>query len=371
MASSKGQVTLRGRFSKGSIVTLTRVAGEHVLRPEGGEDIETKTVSEKNGVSEVQFSTGVEVGARYFIHGLEDGVPIVLRARGRSAEDDSETLSQPPIKPDRVRMSDGSFADEAPTKESAPPAFVGPGPGQHQVPDSVPQRSSTLRGSAHPVDPDEQTPKRRQQDVPEGTPQMSDTRPRELDDGTVVGGGGEASEIVLGPQRQEDVPKGAPQRSSTPAGTASPIPAGDSVRAQLARESSAAKESRGEPGRAAAEPLEPKGAKTGPPSGASEKESEKRHAEITASDKAAKTIATDPVKDDRTAGPGVNRSGLDAQGQPVDPGVAAAVGIESASKPAEPVTKKAPAKKPAAKRSTAAKKSPGSRPAKPNSSKEK
>jgi hypothetical protein len=366
MASSKGQVTLRGRFSKGSIVTLTRVAGEHTLRPEGGEDIETKTVGEKDGVSEVKFTKGVEVGARYFIHGLEDGAPIQLRATGKKAEEDTG-LAQPPIVPDRLRLADGSFADEAPTKESAPPAFVGPGPGQHQVGDDVPQRSSTLRGSAHPVDPDEQTPKRRQEDVKEGTPQMSDTRPREVD-GERVGGGGEATELIVGPQRQEDVPKGTPQRSSTAAGEAMPIPAGDAVSAQQARESSLAKESRGEPGKAASDPLDPKGAKAGPPTGATEKASEKRHEEITASDRAQAAPVPAPEKADGTAGPGPSEDGLDAQGQPVDPGVAAAAGVEPAEKPAEPVRKSAPRRSTAKKASTSRKAS-GS--AKSNSKKEK
>jgi hypothetical protein len=48
MASrSAGQVTLRGRFPVGAVVTLTRVAGEHVLRPEGGEEVEVQTVGEE------------------------------------------------------------------------------------------------------------------------------------------------------------------------------------------------------------------------------------------------------------------------------------------------------------------------------------
>jgi hypothetical protein len=369
MASSKGQVTLRGRFSKGSVVTLTRVAGAHVLRPEGGEDIETKTVGEKDGVSEVSFTSGVEVGARYFIHGLEDGSPIQLRATGKASDDDTG-LTQPPIVADRLRLADGTWADEAPTKESPPGAFVGPGPGQHQVPDGQQQRSDTLRGSAHPVDPDEKTPKRRQEDVEEGTPQMSDTRPRELEDGTQVGGGGEATEVLVGPQRQEDVPDSVQQRSDTPAGTAVPIPAGNAVHAQEVRESSFAKETRGEPGRAAAEPIEIKGAKVGHPDGATKKESEKRHEEITASDKAAASTPAEPAKADGTAGPGVNTSGLDAQGQPVSPDVAAAAGVEPAKKAAEaPAARSASGKDP--KRVAAAKKAAATRKKSSGSSKKK
>jgi hypothetical protein len=71
-----------------------------------------------------------------------------------------------------------------------------------------------------------------------------------------VGGGGEAAELVVGPQRQEDVPKGAVQRSDTPTGVATVIPAGDTVQQAQDRESSFAKETRGEPVRAAAEPID-------------------------------------------------------------------------------------------------------------------
>jgi hypothetical protein len=123
MASRSGQVTLRGRFSVGSVVTLTRVAGEGTLRAEGGEDVETKTVVEEDGVPRVgfvRFSKGVEPGARYIIHGINDGVPLQIRVRGREAGDPSEVLEQPPVLPDRTRLSDGSWSDEAPTKESAP-----------------------------------------------------------------------------------------------------------------------------------------------------------------------------------------------------------------------------------------------------------
>jgi hypothetical protein len=87
MASSKGQVTLRGRFSPGDVVTLTKVAGPHVLRPEGGEEIETQTVTEEKDaprVGYVRFSKGVEIGARYFIHGLHDGRPQEVRITGKT-----------------------------------------------------------------------------------------------------------------------------------------------------------------------------------------------------------------------------------------------------------------------------------------------
>jgi hypothetical protein len=311
MASGKaGQATIRGRFAPGSVVTLTKVAGEHVLRPEGGEDVGTGEVKRNSdGVAEVKFS-GLEVGARYIAHGISEGAPVQVRVRGRKANDPSEVLEQPPIGPDRVRLTDGSWADEKPTKESAPGAFVGPGPGQHQVGDDVPQRSSTLRGSAHPVEPGEPAPFRDQTDVPDGVQQMSDTKPREVD-GETVGGGGQASEIVQSLQRQEDS-AGVPQRSDTVTGQAQPIPKGDAVNAQQRRESSAAKESRGDTGRAAAEPVEQRKLPSG-------------KANVL---KGAVTLRHEPGRPEGAAGAGSNTDGFDAQGQPIDPAIAATLGIE-------------------------------------------
>ena len=108
---------------------------------------------------------------------------------------------------------------------------------------------------------DELTPKRRQEDVEEDAPQMSDTRAREDDDGNQVGGGGgEAAQLRVGPQRQEDVPDGVPQRSDTPTGSAEIIGAGDAVEQALRRESSFAKEGRGDWSKESADPLEIEGA---------------------------------------------------------------------------------------------------------------
>jgi hypothetical protein len=275
----------------------------------------------------VSFKSGVDEGARYIATGISDGRPLDVRVRGRSADDPSEILEQPPIQPDRVRLTDGSWSDQAPTKESAPKlAFTAPG--QHQVPDGVTQRSDTLRGSAHPVDVESEEPVRRQESVKEGTPQMSDTRPREVD-GVQVGGGGEATEIVLGPQRQEDVPDGVLQRSDTPTGVAQPLPGGDMVKGQLDRDSSRTRESRGDNTRGAAEPLDVKGAKLGPPKGANEKQSLERQEESLAARTAPRAL-------DQPADARVNQSGLDAMGQPVYGDVAAAAGVESADSPGDP-----------------------------------
>jgi hypothetical protein len=279
---ASGQARLAGRFPPGAVVRLVKVASEATLRSEGGEEVDTQTVGD-DGV--VTFSKGVDVGGRYLAVGLVGGAPLEVRLRGNVGED--AVNGQAPVSRDRVRLSDGSWADEAPKREKAPAVPPGPRLAQHQVPGDVPQRSATVRGTAHPVDPEEQEPVRRQEDVKDGTPQMSDTRPREIEGGQTVGGGGEASEILVGPQRQEDVPKGVPQRSDTPSGVATPIDVGDSVEAWRRAESSQARESRGDWTRAHAEPIAAKGAKVGPPTGANEKKSLERDAELKKSDRQA------------------------------------------------------------------------------------
>lgn len=238
--AAQGQVTLAGRFPAGTPVRLIKVRDESVLRPEGGKLVATSKVKDDGTV---RFKDGVEVGGRYFVVGYVDGVPREVRARGNRAADDTG-LAQPPQGPVRTRLADGSWSDEAPDREKAPGAHVGPAVGQAQVPAGTAQRSETPRGYGHPVDT-EPSPYPRQEDVAKGTPQASDTET------------GMAVPIVEGPARQEDVPKGTPQRSDTETGIATVIPAGDAVKAQLERESSVAKAVRGEPGKAAATPLTP------------------------------------------------------------------------------------------------------------------
>jgi hypothetical protein len=54
-----GQVTLRGRFSAGTVVRLVRVAHEGVLRAEGGEEVDVQTAEkDENGVASVSFKKG-------------------------------------------------------------------------------------------------------------------------------------------------------------------------------------------------------------------------------------------------------------------------------------------------------------------------
>lgn len=152
MAKS-GQVVLRGRFSPGTRVRLVRVDGAHVLRPgETDEVVDTATV-DKDGV--VSFKKGVEVEARYFVSGIQQGEPLDVRCRGRTA-DDVGPLEADGIRPDRVKLADGSFVDEPPEQHQKPSVPAGATwPGQHQVPKGTLQRSDTPRGAAVPISAEE------------------------------------------------------------------------------------------------------------------------------------------------------------------------------------------------------------------------
>jgi hypothetical protein len=237
--ASKGVVTLNGRFRPGTEVRLVKVRDETVLRSEGGEEVGTAKV-DKHG--QVKFDA--EPGARYFIVGHIDGFPVEVRARGNKADDDNSTLAQAPIAYTRVKLADGSFADERPEKRDAGFGGVGPAPSLDQVPAGTPLRSDTGRGYAHPVDSEELAPYPPQSEF-EGEEQRSATPEGQA---TPVG-----HQV---PVSQEDVKEGTLQRSDTELGVATPIPAGDAVQAQEVRESAETKASVGEPVKAAAAPLD-------------------------------------------------------------------------------------------------------------------
>lgn len=240
MASKGGAVTLRGRFSPGTDVQLVKVKSEAVLRSEGGDVLDDGTVDDDGSVT----LSGLGKGERGFIRGYDRGEFREVRVTGRDDADDS-ALAQAPVTPDRVRLRDGSWADERPEREDPGFGGVGPAPGQHQVPEGTPQRSDTGRGSAHPVDPGELAPYPSQSDVDDDTPQRSSTEH------------GQATPIAHdAPLSQEDVKAGTLQRSDTPLGTATPIPDGNAVEAQEAREASETKAAVGEPVKAAAAPVD-------------------------------------------------------------------------------------------------------------------
>jgi hypothetical protein len=260
--AKRARAVLNGRFSPGTRVKLIEVRDESVMRPGAGDKVVDTQEVDKDG--RLEFTRGVKADARYFAVGNVDGFPREVRLRGRTDDDDAINAVAP-VQPDRVRLSDGSFLDEPPEQHQKPEAELEAAPhlGQHQVPKGQPQRSDTPRGSAHPHDPEEPVPYERQEDVKDSEVQASNTAT------------GRAARVAVGPQRQEDVPKGTVQRSDTTTGVATVIPSKGPVKAQIEKESSEAKELRGEPVRAAAEPIE----KAKPVKGASAKQSAKRQEE--------------------------------------------------------------------------------------------
>jgi hypothetical protein len=104
------------------------------------------------------------------------------------------------------------------------------------------------------------------------------------------------------------------------------------VKGQLDRDSSATRESRGDNTRGAAEPIDVKGAKLGPPKGANEKQSLERQEE-------ALRARTAPRAPDQPADERINLSGLDAMGQPVYSDVARAAGVDPAREAGDPYAK--------------------------------
>lgn len=243
MAAAKGQATLRGRFPAGATVELVKVDGPHVLRTSPSDKVVgSKTVSDEG---EVQFSSGVDVGDRYFIRGYVDGVLREVRITGTAAGEESAVLSQPPVGNDEVKLGSGkTLAEHAAEREDAPDREVQPAAKQSHARDVV-QRSATPLGYATPVDPEEVPPYGKQEDH-DGNIARSDTAT------------GQAALIPVDhpPESQEDADDGKLlQRSDTPRGVTTPIPTGDAVQATLDRDAADSKDMGGtEPDKAAARP---------------------------------------------------------------------------------------------------------------------
>lgn len=105
-SSVKGaQVTLNGRFSRGTRVELVKVASAGVLRTGPGDEVVDSKEVDEDG--HVQFSKGVEDGCRYFVRGYQEGFLLEVRVRGRAEADDSEVLALPPVGYDDVKTRDG------------------------------------------------------------------------------------------------------------------------------------------------------------------------------------------------------------------------------------------------------------------------
>jgi hypothetical protein len=94
-----GVIVVSKVFPPGERVTLTHVADESVLRPEGGEKIEERVV-DANG--DVGFD-GLEAGERYFVSGHIAGNPTDVRATAVELGE-APVLAQPSVTPEAATV---------------------------------------------------------------------------------------------------------------------------------------------------------------------------------------------------------------------------------------------------------------------------
>jgi hypothetical protein len=129
-------VEVAHRFAPGTLVRLFAVRdhGHLQLRPEG-QPLESAHV-DADGV--VRFVSELPAGGRYLVSGLLDGFPFSTQCR--AVVDDA--IVQPPVKPDRERQV--RPVPHAPTVETDRLR-------QEDVPPGTPQASDTQTGVAAPL----------------------------------------------------------------------------------------------------------------------------------------------------------------------------------------------------------------------------
>lgn len=111
MARQRARVVLHGRFSPGTVVRLVAVRDERVLRPGAGDREVDHKIVDADG--RVEFSTGIVVGGRYFVCGIQQGVPLEVRATGRLDADPVNDIPPNQTEPRRF-ANGGGDVDPAP-----------------------------------------------------------------------------------------------------------------------------------------------------------------------------------------------------------------------------------------------------------------
>jgi hypothetical protein len=221
MAAGKAQVTVRGRFPAGERVRLVPRNSDTFHPP--GVAVSTAKVDK---TSEVTFG-GLDEGATFWVAAEIDG-------SWRSAAVTAKVPASPKLRMDRPTSEEAKPAQrerqvEPPdTKPSKGETMPAPHMRQQDVPKGTVQRSDTPLGQATPVEPDEFQPKVPQSAVKAGTVQRSDTPHGEA---TPIPPG----ELDVEPAPAQDDVKGL-QLSDTPEGTATPQPRARSRRARTQTE---------------------------------------------------------------------------------------------------------------------------------------
>lgn len=211
-------VTLRGRFEPGTEVKLYVRRGDVFNGPVGAAVARAKTSRQ----SETSFS-GLVDGERYWAVSDDESravsVTAKLQAAAKVREERPDPVSARPHQRTEVVPPRGGDVEVPDGVERLPQA------NQADV-SGVLQRSDTAAGAAVPKPEGESVPGLRQDQVPKGTLQRSDT---EIGEATIIPKG----EVGQSPgMRQEDAPANMLQRAVGATGTAFPKPAGGSSAAQ-------------------------------------------------------------------------------------------------------------------------------------------
>jgi hypothetical protein len=158
---SSGGLKMSGRFPPGTRVRLTKSAGPHQMRPgPTDEEVDAQTVDDDGTL---EFS-GTEPGERYFASGYVRGQPVEARLTGRADPEDAFLAGYEPIRYERQKLADGTWADEPIDRKDHDQQEVEGSTwlAQDQVGEDTPQRSATIRGSATPISAEERERARRQ-----------------------------------------------------------------------------------------------------------------------------------------------------------------------------------------------------------------
>jgi nicotinate-nucleotide--dimethylbenzimidazole phosphoribosyltransferase len=151
--AGEGVAVIAGIFPPGSVVRLTHVPDETVLRPEGGDEVERRIVDDNGNVG----FADLEVGERYFASGYVSGFPVDVRVTGTDVNDVGN-FTQPPVQstlpaigtqqekqePERPAVPDESLEVGVPEAALAqlPPDAVGGAPAATlpEGPDAAPSQ---------------------------------------------------------------------------------------------------------------------------------------------------------------------------------------------------------------------------------------
>lgn len=193
MATGKAQVTLHGRFPAGTRLRLVPRNSDFFNPP--GVAVATAKVDKD---SKATFG-GLEDGAPFWVAAEVDGQWRSAAVTAKVPVAPKERTDRPSTEEARPQQAPGSTAEP---DDSKVPKGENPAPHvrQQDVPKGTVQRSDTPLGQATPKDPDELQPKLPQSEVPAGVFQRSDTP---LGEATII----PAAELENGPK-----PKASPRK---------------------------------------------------------------------------------------------------------------------------------------------------------------